>query len=187
LNHPFIIRFEAPIPASGIGERATVTEFTPNGLLSYHLPSNPLASPLSLLRGDMRIATIISGIFLGMQYLYSRRFIHCYLKPDSILLDWDWIVHVGDFSHGVSLNELQQLPLEESEKSNSSHSRNARYAAPELYGNVDTSKHDVFSFVLILYEISTKKSGFSKVLTPLQVMKKIVVDKMRPEFPGFVF
>jgi serine/threonine protein kinase len=113
-----------------------------------------------------------------MQYLHSRRFIHRDLKPESILLDWDWIVHVGDFSHAVSLDELQQPP--------SSGKLNAWYAAPEAHGNVYTSKSDVFSFALILYEILAKKSGFSKDLTAPQVMKKVVIDKMRPEIPDFV-
>jgi serine/threonine protein kinase len=185
LNHPLIIGFKGPIPASGTGERATATQFTPNGCLADHLPSNHSAS-LSLLRGDTRIAIIIAGIVLGMQYLHSRRFIHRDLKPESILLDWDWIVHIGDFSHGVSLDALQQPPSEESEKSNLSHWLNAWYAAPEAHSNVYTSKSDVFSFALILYEILAKKSGFSKDLTAPQVMKKVVIDKTRPEIPDFV-
>jgi hypothetical protein len=37
-----------------------------------------------------------------------------------------------------------------------------------------------------LYEILAKKSGFSNDLTALQVMKKVVVDQMRPEIPDFV-
>jgi serine/threonine protein kinase len=121
-----------------------------------------------------------------MQYLHSRRFIHCDLKPESILLDWDWIVHVGDFSHAVSLDELQQPPSEESGKSNFSYSLTACYAAPEAHHNVYTSKSDVFSFALILYELLTKKSGFSKDLTAPQVMKKVVIGKIRPEIPDFV-
>jgi hypothetical protein len=95
LNHPLIIEFEAPTPASGTGEKATATESTPNGSLIDHLPSNPSASPLSLLRGDTRIAIVVAGIVIGIQYLHSRRFIHRDLKSDSILLDWNWIVHMG--------------------------------------------------------------------------------------------
>jgi hypothetical protein len=39
-----------------------VTESAINGSLYDHLPSNPSASPLSLLRGETRIATVTSEI-----------------------------------------------------------------------------------------------------------------------------
>jgi serine/threonine protein kinase len=73
--------------------------------LADHLPSSPSASPLSLLRGDTKIAIITAGIVLGMRYLHSRQFIHRNLTPDNILLDWNWVVRIGGFSHSVSLDE----------------------------------------------------------------------------------
>jgi hypothetical protein len=39
----------------------------------------------------------------------------------------------------------------------------AWYAAPKAHDNVYTSKSDVFSFALILYEILMNKSGFSRM------------------------
>jgi serine/threonine protein kinase len=163
-----------------------MTEFVPNGSLYDHLPSNPSASPLSLLRGGTRIAVIIAGIVLGMQHLHSRGFIHRDLKPENILLDWNWLVRIGDFSHSVPVDELRRPSSEGSEMSNLPHSPNAWYAAPEAHDNVYTSKSDVFSFALILYEILAKKSGFSRNLTPYKMMKKVVIDKERPEIPDFV-
>jgi serine/threonine protein kinase len=163
-----------------------VTEFAFNGSLADHLPSNPSASPLSLLHGDTRIAIIIAGIVLGMRYLHSRGFVHHGLKPDSILLDGNWLVRIGDFSYSVFLDEPQRPASESSENSNPSHLLNAWYAAPEAYDNVDALASDMFSFALILYEMLTKKSGFSRDLTARQVMKKVVFDRARPEIPDFV-
>jgi serine/threonine protein kinase len=95
LNHPLIIEFEAFISAPGTAEKTIATAFTPNGSLVDPLLSNPSASPLSLLRGGTKIAIVIAGTVLGMQYLHSRRFIRRDLNPDSILLDWDWLTHMG--------------------------------------------------------------------------------------------
>jgi serine/threonine protein kinase len=182
LNHPLIVGFEAHISASGIGGKAIVTELAQNGALYDHLPSNPRASPLSLLCGDTRIATIIAGIVLGMRYLHSRGFVHHDLKPDSILLDWNWLVRIKDFSHNVFLGEPQQPSSGGSEKSNPSNLLHAWYAAPEAYHNDYTLKSDVYSFALILYEILVKKSGFSESVTPHQVIKKVVIEKTRRRF-----
>jgi serine/threonine protein kinase len=189
LNHPLIFGFEAHIPGSGTGNEAIVTEFVPNGSLDDHLPSNPLISPLSLLRGDTRIAIITAEIVLGMRYRHSRDFIHRDLKPESILLDWNWLVRIGDFSHSVSVDESRRPSSEESKKTNSTRLLNdwyAWYAAPEAHDNVYTSKSDVFSFAFILYDILAKKSGFSKDLTASQVMKKLVIDNERPVIPDFL-
>jgi hypothetical protein len=58
-----------------------------------------------------------------------------------------------DFKQNISLGESRQASSEGSKRSNLSHTPNAWYAAPEAHDNVYTSKSDVFSFVLILYDI----------------------------------
>jgi serine/threonine protein kinase len=87
LNHPFLFGFKAHIAGSGTRKEAIVTEFGPTDSLNDHLPLNMLASLLSLLRADTKIAIMIARIVLGMRYLNSRRFIHRDLNPDNILLD----------------------------------------------------------------------------------------------------
>jgi serine/threonine protein kinase len=114
-----------------------------------------MASPLSLPSGDTRIAVTIAGIVLGMQYLYSRRFIHRELKPESIQPDWNWIFHIWDFNYTVSLDHLPQPPSEESGKSNSSQSLTVCHAAPEAHHNVYTSKSTVF-FICIDFVRDTR-------------------------------
>jgi serine/threonine protein kinase len=76
-----------------------VTEFAGNGSLANHL--SPAEYPLS---GANRITRIIVGIALAMRFLHSRGFIHFDLKPDNILLDWDWNVRIADFGQSISLN-----------------------------------------------------------------------------------
>jgi serine/threonine protein kinase len=107
LNHPLIFGFEAHIPGSGTGKEALVTEVVLNGSLYDHFLSNPSASPIFLLHGDTKIAIITAGIVLGMQHLNSRGFIHRNLKLDCILLDWNWLVRIGDFIHCILVDESQ--------------------------------------------------------------------------------
>jgi serine/threonine protein kinase len=89
LNHLLIFGFEGYIPGSGTGKEAIVTEFMPNDSLYDHLPSNPSASSLSLLRRDTTIPVMTARTVFVTRYLLSRGFIHRDLQPDNGLLDWN--------------------------------------------------------------------------------------------------
>jgi hypothetical protein len=182
LDHPLIVGFIGHIPASTSRLKSIMLEFVPNGSLFDHLPSNTRASELSLLRGDTRIAIIIVGIVLAMRYLHFRGFIHRDLKPTNILLDWDWVVRIADFSHAMEIDQS----ADHRDSRDVLVSIDAYYSAPEACDDVATPKCDVFSFGLILYEILTGTAAFSKDLTPWKVLQHYHNEKARPAIPDTI-
>jgi serine/threonine protein kinase len=151
LNHPLIVGFKRCIPGSPTQPPAIVTEFVANGSLADHLPV-PGNSKLRVLTGGTRIAIIVAGMVLAMRYLHSRGIIHRDLKRANVLLDWDWIVRIGDFSSCLLADEYGRALPHESDRFEKL-SVNPRYAAPECFENDLTVKSDVFLFGIILCEL----------------------------------
>jgi serine/threonine protein kinase len=120
-----------------------------------------------------------------MRYLHSRGIIHRDLKPANVLLDWDWIVRIGDFSDSHMADEYGRALPHESDRFERLH-LNPRYAAPERFENELTLKSDVFSFGMILCELLSGQPGFPLNLGPYEFMKMIVIDRARPDIPDFV-
>jgi serine/threonine protein kinase len=184
LNHPLIVGFEGCTAASESNRAAIVTEFVPNGSLADHLPF-PDSPKLSVLTGGTRTAIVVAGMVLAMRYLHSRRIIHRDLKPANVLVDWDWIVRIGDLSHSLLANEYGRAVPQENDHFGPS-STNARYSAPECFNNRPTLKSDVFSFGIILCELLSGRPGLPLSLPGPQLMKTIAVDRARPAIPNFV-
>jgi serine/threonine protein kinase len=184
LNHPLIVGFEECTPASQTHRAAIVTEFVPNGSLADHLPflTN---SKLSVLTGGTRTAIVVAGMALAMRYLHSRGIIHRDLKPANVLVDWDWIVRIGDFSHSLLADEYGRAVPQEIDRFGPS-STNARYSAPECFDNRPTLKSDVFSFGIILCELLSGQPGLPLNLPGRRLMRMIVMDRARPAIPDFV-
>jgi TPR repeat protein len=180
LNHPLIVGFEGYIPGTETEQVAIVTEFVPNGSLADHLPWVEHSAG-SVVTGETRIAIIVTGIVLAMRYLHWRGIIHRDLKPANILVDWDWIVRIGDFSHSVKAGEAQREAISDQTLSIDGH-----YTAPECFEGFPTQTSDVFSFGLILCELLSGEPGFPPALPALEVMKKIVLDDARPPIPDYL-
>jgi serine/threonine protein kinase len=180
LNHPLIVGFEKYIPSTAIKPAQIVTELVPNGSLADHLPSTN-SSKLNCLSGGTRIAIIIAGIVLAMRYLQSLGIIHRDLKPANIFIHWDWTIRIGDFNHSRSVDDL-----EEDATLTKNLSIDGRYSAPECFESAPTINSDVFSFGLILYELVTGKPGFPSDTPQQNLMKKIVIEKFRPDIPDFI-
>jgi serine/threonine-protein kinase len=181
VKYPLIVEFLGDISYTSDQNSVIVTKFAGNGSLANHL------SPAKYhLISPNKIARIIVGIALAMRFLHSRYFIHCDLKPDNILLDWDWNVRIADFGRSISLANPEIPPLIHDKAINGMWIVDASYLAPECYDNDCSQMSDVFSFGLILYELLTGKPVFSKELTRNEIMFKVAVKYKLPDIPEFV-
>jgi serine/threonine protein kinase len=158
-----------------------VTEFAGNGSLANHL----LPSKYHLISPN-KIARIIIGIALAMRFLHSRYFIHCDLKPDNILLDWNWNVRITDFGQSISLNNPEIPSVTHPNTRDGLLFMDSYYFAPECYDNSWSQRSDVFSFGMILYELLTGQPVFSKELTSIKIVYMVAVKYELPNIPEFV-
>jgi TPR repeat protein len=181
LNHPLIVGFDQYIPATPHQRAMIVTEFVPNGSLAEYLSSARKCEE-TIGRDGTRVAIIVVGIVLAMRYLHSCGVIHRDLKPGNILIDWNWIVRICDFSRSL-LSDGSNTELDDTSESLS---LDARYSAPECFKNEPTLKSDVFSFGLLLHELLTGQPVFSPDLPQPYVMKMIVCDKTHPDLSDSV-
>jgi serine/threonine protein kinase len=105
LKHPLIFNFCEQLHECFGPITSIVTEVARKGSLAIHLPSVGSVEICKLPR-ETRVAKMIVGVVLAMQYLHSQQVIHCNLTADNILLDWNWNVRIGVFGHSISRNEM---------------------------------------------------------------------------------
>jgi len=124
-----------------------VTEFMPNGSLYSALHETSSKNILSAT--DLTI--IAYCIASGMDYLHSKRIIHRDLKSLNVLLDSHFLPRICDFGLS-SFGECQTNP----------NVGTAAIMAPEILKNdIVDFPSDVFSFGMILWEMSTRNIPFS--------------------------
>merc|ERR1739844_509075 len=104
----------------------------------------------------------------GMEYLDTKKLIHRDLAARNVLIDADQTCKVADFGFAkdVMANNIYErksegkLPI--------------RWMAPEsLYDNVYSTKSDVWSFGVLMWEVVTLGSVPYPGLQPSEVMKKV--------------
>jgi serine/threonine protein kinase len=139
-------------------------ELAKNHGLDFHLNRARRGGP-DVFGSPTSKCRLICNIVLGMRYIHSCGIIHRDLKPSNILLDEEWRPKISDF--GLSRRETSDGPP-------TANAGTVCYAAPEQWAEFGphTTKTDVFSFGLVLYEIITGRSVFGE-LSHWQVLKRM--------------
>nr|XP_033798200.1 receptor-interacting serine/threonine-protein kinase 4 isoform X2 [Geotrypetes seraphini] len=167
-------KFRYILPVYGICREPVglVMEYMETGSLEKLLASEPLPWELRF--------RIIHETAVGMNFLHcmSPPLLHLDLKPANILLDAHYHVKISDFglakwnglshSHDISIDGLcgtiAYLPPERIKEKN----------------RCFETKHDVYSFAIVMWGILTQKKPFSEEKNILFIMVK-VVSNQRPE------
>ncbi|XP_021758943.1 G-type lectin S-receptor-like serine/threonine-protein kinase At2g19130 [Chenopodium quinoa] len=153
-------------------KRFLIYEYMPNGSLDKHIfCKNPRN-----LQWKTRYQ-IGLGIARGLAYLHSECrecIIHCDIKPENILLDDEYNPKIADFG-------LAKLLCRDFSRVLTTMRGTRGYLAPEwISGAPITSKADVYSYGMMLFEIISGRRNWSMRINgendyfPLQVMQKLV-------------
>jgi len=144
-----------------------LTEFMSKGSLSSILRNE------DILIEDAHIQQMAVDTCLGMAYLHETYIIHRDLKCSNLLVDDTWTVKVGDF--GLS----RSIPDKESTMTSCG---TPAWAAPEVLQNRKYStKADVYSFAICLWEMTTRQKPYAD-MEQYQVVIEVAVNNRRPEF-----
>jgi serine/threonine protein kinase len=143
-----------------------VLQVPPNGpriatyFMAGALLKEVLASPPAWCTGTAKSIAVV-GIVAGMAFAHESGIVHRDLKPSNILLDENYRPRICDF--GSSRDQSSSTILTETVGA-------PPHRALELSEDAD---YDVFSFMLILYEIVVGQSAFSPLLAFPQLYQKL--------------
>jgi serine/threonine protein kinase len=164
LRHPRIIRILRWVAGDESSGGEIQMEFAPHDTLGWLIYADRTGR-LTPFRTPTGKARIICDIVMGMRYAHAQRIMHRDLKPCNILIDEDWGAKIGDF--GLSRLESDEGPM-------TGETGTIGYAAPEQLSDEvgPTTKTDVFSFGLILYEILTGERVFRES-EPMTIVRRL--------------
>jgi serine/threonine-protein kinase ULK4 len=175
LNHPCVLRILRWALPDEQKDAEIHMEYAENGSLEAVLVEVNSRHPPGFWTQN-GIGILISGIVLGMRYVHSRGIVHRDLKPSNILMNGRGYALIADFgvSWVVSDNATPTGGV-----------GTPCYSAPEMWQeSVDcTTKCDVFSFGLVLYEILTGKPVFRPKEPLLSVLRRLRTGDL-PELPS---
>ena len=162
-------------PFQGRGNYAIVTQFMENGSLQQL--NQKVDSGQAPENWDTIKAINIFGIAAGMAYVHQHDVIHRDLKTENILLDENYYPKIADFGLSKVFEEGSQNQINQTLNVGT-----PIYMAPEIIEDVHYSnKIDVFSYAIILYELTTQHKPWSHKKN-LQVFNllRFVKDGQRP-------
>jgi len=150
-----------------------IMEYMSRGSLQSVLHDTTIVLPWSIKRQMMLDAAA------GMSYLHLSTpvIVHRDLKTQNLLVDQNWQIKVADFGLSKILGDLRDPPSTMTSVGTPS------YAAPEILSKQKYGPPaDVYSFAIILWEMSTRATPYPG-LTAFQVILQVSNDNMRPIIP----
>ncbi|XP_050259501.1 serine/threonine-protein kinase STY46-like isoform X8 [Quercus robur] len=164
VRHKNVVQFIGTKPPS----LCIITEYMPGGSVYDFLHKQKGVFKLPSL---IRVAIDVSK---GMDYLHKNNIIHRDLKAANLLMDENEVVKVADF--GVARVKTQSGVM-------TAETGTYRWMAPEVIEHKPYDhKADVFSFVIVLWELLTGKLPY-EYLTPLQAAVGVLQKGLRPIIP----
>ncbi|XP_006661703.1 G-type lectin S-receptor-like serine/threonine-protein kinase At2g19130 [Oryza brachyantha] len=161
-------------------KKLLVYEYMPNRSLDVHL----FKDNAKVLDWNVRYQIAI-GVARGLAYLHSSCrdcIIHCDIKPENILLDASFVPKIADFGMAKVLGREFSHAL-------TTVRGTIGYLAPEwISGTVVTSKVDVYSYGMVLFEIISGRRNSSEVhfedggysaYFPMQVARQLIDGAIR--------
>eukprot|EP00835_Amoeboradix_gromovi_P005141 NODE_457_length_8231_cov_0.314068.p1 type:complete len:908 gc:universal NODE_457_length_8231_cov_0.314068:6519-3796(-) len=182
LQHcPYVARFYGA--TSVASHLAVVVDYIDNHSLSHWLYIDTENQLNNKLHG------ITLGIALGLEYLHLHGMAHNDIKSANIMLDHLWEPKLIDFGM-VQLNNMSTMS-----NNTVSHMGTAQWRAPEYWNLTSESRKqrkqymsagDVFSFSIVLGELTTKEMPWDKC--GKDEIKEAILNELRPyEFHGPIF
>ncbi|PWA43635.1 PAC motif-containing protein [Artemisia annua] len=169
LRHPNILLFMGAVTSPQ--HLCIVTEFLPRGSLFRILQRD-----IQRLDWKLRLRMAVD-IARGMNYLHhcNPPIVHRDLKSLNLLVDKNWTVKVGDF--GLSRIKHQSYLKTKTRKGT------PQWMAPEVLRNEHADeKSDVYSYGVVLWELTTKKIPWAD-LNIMQVIGAVGFMNQRLEIP----
>ncbi|KAJ3438258.1 mitogen-activated protein kinase kinase kinase [Anaeramoeba flamelloides] len=147
LNHPNIIKFYGGY-LKDVSNIMIICEFCRGGDLYEFLHSKQELTPKQKIQIALDIA-------YGIEYLHSKKLVHRDLKTPNVLFSEDGKIKIADFGLSKTMSLSNTLI-------NHTIVGTPRWMAPELLRGEQnyTDKVDIYSFGIILWEISTGKIPF---------------------------
>ncbi|WVZ67881.1 hypothetical protein U9M48_016899 [Paspalum notatum var. saurae] len=150
-------------------KKLLVYEYMPNGSLDkYMFDSSPNTLSWKIKH------QIAVGIAKGLAYLHEECrdcIIHCDIKPENILLDTSFVPKVADFGLAKLLGRNFSRVL-------TSMRGTVGYLAPEwISGEAITTKADVFSYGMMLFEIISGKRNLEHKGTSMETFFPVLVAR----------
>ncbi|PKY26229.1 kinase-like protein [Rhizophagus irregularis] len=148
-----------------LGDYILVMEYAPEGDLHKYLQKN-----FTNIAWNNKKLFILQQISTGLEYIHNNEFIHRDFHSGNILLDFKW--KIGDLGLSQSVNN---------ESSNDEIYGVIPYIAPEIFkGSAFSKEADIYSFGMIMWELTTGCKPFANVEHDIHLIYKIL-DGERPK------
>eukprot|EP01114_Cavostelium_apophysatum_P014543 TRINITY_DN3800_c0_g1_i1.p1 TRINITY_DN3800_c0_g1~~TRINITY_DN3800_c0_g1_i1.p1 ORF type:complete len:971 (-),score=147.96 TRINITY_DN3800_c0_g1_i1:17-2929(-) len=172
IKHPNCVMFLGIFNSPSTNELYIVTEYCPNGNLLQYFAKSSVPDFTTLVRIALDVAK-------GMTYLEENNVVHRDLAARNVLIDANGNAKVADFGLSRSL-ESDYYKVQDS----SSKTIPVRWSAPEVIDSQRySSKSDVWSMGITLYEIFTVGKVPYRAMTNHEVVQKVVDEGYRMPQP----